>query len=164
MAELTTVYYSIDRHKLKIYEKDGNKYYSTDINDSIYPIYCNYELFSNYDEAYEACVKDYTEEIKTEFPDIDEEDLDTIINEVASYASLMINDFFESTNKLKNLRKECGYTQSELAKKSNVNVRMIQYYEQGTKDINKAQAVTLYRIAKALDCRIEDLLNLENEK
>lgn len=67
-------------------------------------------------------------------------------------------------NRLKLIRLKREYSQSELAKKSNVNVRMIQYYEQETKDINKAQAVTLYRIAKALDCRIEDLLNLENEK
>lgn len=69
-----------------------------------------------------------------------------------------------SMNRLKLIRLKREYSQSELAKKSNVNVRMIQYYEQETKDINKAQAVTLYRIAKALDCRIEDLLNLENEK
>lgn len=64
---------------------------------------------------------------------------------------------------LQNLRKKQNFSQSELAKKSNVNVRMIQYYEQGAKDINNAQAITVYKIAKALNCRVEDLLNLENE-
>ena len=38
---------------------------------------------------------------------------------------------------------------------------MIQYYEQGFKDINKAQVITLYYIAQVLECEIEDLLNLE---
>ena len=31
-------------------------------------------------------------------------------------------------------------------------------YEQGTKDINKAQGYTLYRLSKALKCNIEDIL------
>ena len=66
-------------------------------------------------------------------------------------------------SKLQDLRKKQNFSQSELAEKSNVNLRMIQYYEQGMRDINKAQAITLYRIAKALNCHIEDLLNLENE-
>lgn len=69
----------------------------------------------------------------------------------------------QAFHKLKKIRIKCGYSQNELAKNSNVNVRMIQHYEQGIKDINKAQAITLYKIAKALNCRIEDLLNLENE-
>ena len=38
---------------------------------------------------------------------------------------------------------------------------MIQYYEQGFKDINKAQCITLYNIAQALECKVEELLNLE---
>lgn len=67
-------------------------------------------------------------------------------------------------SKLQDLRKKQNFSQSELAKISKVNIRMIQYYEQGMRDINKAQAITLYRIAKALNCHIEDLLNLENEE
>lgn len=164
MTELETVDFSIDCKKLKIFDKNSDYFYSTDINDSIYPIYCNTELFNNYDEAFEACVKDYREEIKTEFPNISEEDLHRIISDIEIYASTMLNDFFEANNKLKKTRKDCGYSQSELAKKSNVNMRMIQYYEQGSKDINKAQAITLYKLSKALGCHIEDLLNLENEE
>lgn len=34
--------------------------------------------------------------------------------------------------------------------------------EQGSRDINKAQAITLYRLAKALDCNIEELLDLKD--
>ena len=49
-------------------------------------------------------------------------------------------------------------SQSKLAELSDVNLRMIQYYEQGMKDINKAQAMTLYKIAQVLECTIEDLL------
>lgn len=64
---------------------------------------------------------------------------------------------------LQNLREKQNFSQSELSKKSNVNVRMIQYYEQNARDINKAQAITLYKLARVLNCHIEDLLNLENE-
>lgn len=51
-------------------------------------------------------------------------------------------------------------TQKQLSEKSGVNLRMVQKYENGEKDINKAQAITLYQLAQALDCTIEDLLEL----
>ena len=50
------------------------------------------------------------------------------------------------------------YTQKKLSEDADVNIRMIQHYEQRVKDINKAQAITVYRLAKALDCTVEDLL------
>lgn len=59
---------------------------------------------------------------------------------------------------LKRIRKESGLTQSKLAEASGVNVRMIQHYEQGSKDINVAGALTVYNIARALNCTVEDLL------
>lgn len=59
---------------------------------------------------------------------------------------------------LKDRREASGLSQSELAFISGVSVRMIQYYEQGRNDINKAQAITLYAIARAMKCKIEDLL------
>ena len=49
-------------------------------------------------------------------------------------------------------------SQSQLAELSGVNLRMIQNYEQGFKDINKAQALTLYKLSKVLDVNIDDLL------
>ncbi len=60
--------------------------------------------------------------------------------------------------KLKEIRTSKGLTRQDLAEASGVNVRMIQYYEQGYKDINGAAGITLYRIAQALGCQIEDLL------
>ena len=53
-----------------------------------------------------------------------------------------------------------GMTQKELADASGVSIRMIQYYEQGVNDINKAEALTVYRLADALNNRMEDLLEL----
>lgn len=61
-------------------------------------------------------------------------------------------------SKLKTIREEKNITQKDLAERSGVNIRMIQYYEQGVKDINKAQGLTLQAIAKSLECNIEDLL------
>lgn len=61
---------------------------------------------------------------------------------------------------LKEIRSKENLTQLELADKSGVSPRMIQFYEQGVKDINKAQGITLYKIAQVLNCKIEDLLSL----
>lgn len=62
---------------------------------------------------------------------------------------------------LKELRTNRNLSQSKLSELSGVNARMIQYYEQGVKDINKAQGLTLQALAQALDCKIEDILELE---
>ncbi len=45
-----------------------------------------------------------------------------------------------------------------LAGQADVPVRTIQQYEQRQKDINKAQAETLLRLARALNCNVEDLM------
>lgn len=60
---------------------------------------------------------------------------------------------------LKRIREEKNITQVQLAEKSGVNIRMISYYEQGFKDINKAQGLTLRALANALECNIEELLS-----
>lgn len=62
-------------------------------------------------------------------------------------------------NLLKDIRIKRNMTQSDLADLSNVNVRMIQHYEQGFKDINKAKLETLIDLSIALKCSISDLLN-----
>lgn len=59
---------------------------------------------------------------------------------------------------LKKIREEKNITQIKLSEVSGVSLRMIQHYEQGYKDINKAQALTIYKIAQALECKIEELL------
>lgn len=62
---------------------------------------------------------------------------------------------------LKRLRSEAGISQSKLSELSGVNLQMIQKYEQGVKDINKAQGETLYKLAQALECTVEDLIKKE---
>lgn len=63
-------------------------------------------------------------------------------------------------SKLKEIRELRGLSQSKLAELTGVNIQMIQKYEQGTRDINKAQAITVYQLAEALDVSVKDLLNL----
>ncbi len=62
-------------------------------------------------------------------------------------------------NNLKRIRIKAGLTQKELAKKSDVNFRMIQHYEQGDKDLNRAAVETVIKLARALDCNITDLIS-----
>ena len=64
---------------------------------------------------------------------------------------------------LKDTRLAKKLTQNQLAEASGVSLRMIQYYEQGTKDINKAEAMTVYKLSENLDCNIWELLEFENE-
>ncbi len=62
------------------------------------------------------------------------------------------------TSNLQRIRKASGMTQKKLAGTSGVALRMIQLYEQRAKDINKAQAITLSRMAHVLGCNVEYLL------
>lgn len=64
---------------------------------------------------------------------------------------------FTKTN-LKHIRTSKGYSQKQLAELSGVSLRSIQMYEQRNKDINKAQSESLHRLAKALSCTMEELL------
>ena len=64
---------------------------------------------------------------------------------------------FESNLKL--FREREKLSQSQLAKKSGVNLRSIQAYEQGYKDINKAQVITVLKLSEALKCDIYEILN-----
>lgn len=79
------------------------------------------------------------------------------ISKFVDIANERMRKYFPDTN-LKRLRTAYGCTQAELAKKSDVSLRSIQMYEQRNKDINKANADTLYRLAKALGCTMEDLI------
>jgi len=60
--------------------------------------------------------------------------------------------------KLKQQREAAGLSQSQLAEKSGVKTRQIQGFEQRERDINKAAALTVYNLAKALGCDIEKIL------
>ena len=61
---------------------------------------------------------------------------------------------------LKRIRKEFGLSQAKLSELTGVNAQMIAFYEQGVKDINVAGAMTVYRLAQALNCTVEDLLEV----
>lgn len=58
---------------------------------------------------------------------------------------------------LTRIRTLANLSQSELAQRSGINVRIIQAYEQRKRDINKAQLATVLSLAKALDCDVGDL-------
>lgn len=62
-------------------------------------------------------------------------------------------------SRLKYMREQAGLSQAALAEKSGVNLRTLQMYEQGGKDINKAQVLTVLQLAEALECDIYDIIN-----
>ena len=62
---------------------------------------------------------------------------------------------------LKKKREAAGMSQARLAELSGVAIHLIQHYEQGYRDINGARAITILKLAKALGCSMEDLI--ENE-
>ncbi len=64
----------------------------------------------------------------------------------------------KTQTKLQYYRKQCQYTQSELSIKSGVNLRTLQQYEIGSKDINKASVKTIISLSNVLGCKVEDLL------
>ena len=60
--------------------------------------------------------------------------------------------------RLKRIRSAYGCSQSRLSQMSGVGLRSIQMYEQRKKDINKAEAKSVLRMARALGCEIEDIM------
>lgn len=61
-------------------------------------------------------------------------------------------------------RNESGLSQSQLAKKSGVNVRTIQFYERNTGSIDGAKLNTLIELSNTLNCGIAELLDSEELK
>lgn len=66
-------------------------------------------------------------------------------------------------NKLKEIRTQQGLSQSLLSKEANVSLKTLQAYEQGDRDIKKAQAETVYKLAKALNCKMEELIDIQED-
>ncbi|MCR5641407.1 MAG: helix-turn-helix transcriptional regulator [Lachnospiraceae bacterium] len=72
-------------------------------------------------------------------------------------------EYIHSKRKVRRLqmyRKRLGLSQRELAEASGVNIRTIQQYETGAKDINKAAVQNVVAMARALHCDVEDLMEL----
>lgn len=59
------------------------------------------------------------------------------------------------------VRAKNGLSQSQLAKASGVNIKSIKAYEQGYKDIKKAQVGTILSLAKALNCQVTDIIPVQ---
>lgn len=59
---------------------------------------------------------------------------------------------------LKLLRQKMGYSQSELSKLTDIPLKTLQHYEQGDKDLSKANVGYVLRLSKALSCTPEDLI------
>lgn len=68
----------------------------------------------------------------------------------------------DCTSKLKKVRLLRGYTQEMLSELSEVNIKSITSYEQNPKKLTNASVGTIYKLADALGCDIEDLLNKES--
>lgn len=66
----------------------------------------------------------------------------------------------KSATRLQAMRKKRGLSQSRLATLSSVNLRTLQQYEVGAKDINKASAASVYALSVVLGCDVEEILEL----
>ncbi len=62
-------------------------------------------------------------------------------------------------NNLKHYRTGAGLTQAALAEELGVSLRTLQDYEQGRKSLEKAAAITVLNMARALSCTVEDLID-----
>ena len=69
-----------------------------------------------------------------------------------------LNEIIYNSNKLKYYRKKRKLTQKELSNLSNVPLRTIQQYEQGNKDLSKANVSYLINLSNVLFCDIKDLI------
>lgn len=83
--------------------------------------------------------------------------------DISSFADEMNRRMKEAypQTRLRDRRSNCGLSQSELSVEADVPLRQIQLFEQGQRDINKTSAITLYKLSKALHCRMEDLIEPE---
>ena len=67
--------------------------------------------------------------------------------------------FVNGESKLKIIRKHCNLKQEALANLSDVSLNTIRAYERKSKDLNKAQYDIVLRLAKALRCKVSDLVD-----
>ena len=66
--------------------------------------------------------------------------------------------------KLRELRESYGISRAELERRIGVADRRLLRYENGETPQNNMDLLIAYRISKVLKCKMEDLLELEDEK
>ena len=76
-----------------------------------------------------------------------------------SWNELKIMSFWCVDPEIKILREERNITQQALADAAGISIKTLQDYEGGRKDINGAAAGTVKKLAEALGCRMEDLID-----
>lgn len=64
-------------------------------------------------------------------------------------------------SKLQEQRAAAGLTRQKLSELSGVNVRLIERYEQGERDINGAKLKTLLKLCASLGCELKDIVDDE---
>lgn len=62
-------------------------------------------------------------------------------------------------NNLQHYRKRAGLSQAALAEMVGISHRTLQDYEQNRKPLEKAAAITVLNLARALGCTVEDLID-----
>ena len=66
--------------------------------------------------------------------------------------------------KLKDIREEYGMTRAELERRIGVADRRLLRYENSETPQHNMDLIIAYRISRVLKCKMEDLLELEDEK
>ena len=61
---------------------------------------------------------------------------------------------------LKRVRASKGFTQRSLSEATGISLRTIQHWECGSKDFNRAAALTVYEVSQALGVEMIELLDI----
>lgn len=65
---------------------------------------------------------------------------------------------FTAPTALQLIRKERGMSQAQLANDAGISLRTLQHYEIGDHNLSGAAATTVWRLAQALGCTMEDII------
>ena len=127
------------------------------VNDSIESFWCGFVLAYYQLKTGASFARIHSlitmKDVKKMFYPLHEADEDRFVEELNKKLKIKIT-------RLQKRRLDIGLSQSQLAKASNVNLRTLQQYEIGAKDINKASALTVYNLSKSLMCDVGDILEL----
>lgn len=75
--------------------------------------------------------------------------------------ALRVKRGLDRGTKLRRLRVEKGYSQSELSEFSGIPINTLRKYEQSAAPINNAKLKTLVALCRSLNCKVEDIIESE---